>query len=131
MALVLSVISFIVGVIITYLCLNFVQINWGQKPEEAISNYTDFISIMLTFITIVLGSVAIGIGVVGYYTLRNLQKEVLKNAQKTINELMESHKKEINIFIQAELNKGIYSGSNISVNKELTRGFDQTDGEER
>ena len=131
MALVLSIISFIAGVIITYLCLNFVQINWGQKPEEAISNYTDFISIMLTFITIVLGSVAIGIGVVGYYTLRNLQKEVLKNAQKTINELMESHKKEINIFIQAELNKGIYSGSSISVNKELTRDFDQTDGEER
>ena len=60
----------------------------AQESKTAISTYLSFISAMMTAVTAVMATVAIGIGIVAAYTFRELKKEALKATQELVAEAL-------------------------------------------
>ena len=96
MRAVLYVYFFVLGMLVCYLLISTsgsppfeATQNRPEEPAIAMSEYLSFISVMLTTVTVVLASVAIGIGVVAAYTFREIKDEAQKTASKTAREKAE------------------------------------------
>lgn len=59
-----------------------------QEPAIALPTYLGFISAMMTAVTAVLAAVAIGIGVVAFFTFGGIKNEAQKVASERVNELV-------------------------------------------
>lgn len=59
-----------------------------QEPAIALPTYLGFMSVMMTAVTAVLAAVAIGIGVVAFYTFGGIKSEAQKIATERVNELV-------------------------------------------
>lgn len=60
-----------------------------EEPVFAIPTYLSFISAMMTAVTAVLAAVAIGIGVIAAYTIREIKEQAEFIARKTVDKLVE------------------------------------------
>ena len=58
-----------------------------KSPEQSISIYLSFLSVMLTAVTAVLAAVAIGIGIIAAYTFKELKSEARTTSEKTSQEV--------------------------------------------
>ncbi|OWY13517.1 hypothetical protein B6V73_17160 [Thioclava sp. JM3] len=83
------------GVVLCYLLLSLGVLDVvdgvpGTMQEPAISmpTYLGFISVMMTAVTAVLAAVAIGIGVVAFFTFGGIKDEAQKIASKRVNDLV-------------------------------------------
>ena len=59
-----------------------------QEPAIAMPTYLGFMSAMMTAVTAVLAAVAIGIGVVAFFTFGGIKDEAQKIASERVNELV-------------------------------------------
>jgi hypothetical protein len=59
-----------------------------QEPAIAMPTYLGFMSAMMTAVTAVLAAVAIGIGVVAFFTFGGIKDEARKIASERVNELV-------------------------------------------
>ena len=59
-----------------------------QEPAIAMPTYLSFMSAMMTAVTAVLAAVAIGIGVVAFFTFGGIKGEARKIASERVNELV-------------------------------------------
>lgn len=59
-----------------------------QEPAIAMPTYLSFMSVMMTAVTAVLAAVAIGIGVVAFFTFGGIKDEARKIASERVNELV-------------------------------------------
>lgn len=83
------------GVVLCYLLLSLgvVDVVDGmpgsmQEPAIAIPTYLSFVSVMMTAVTAVLAAVAIGIGVVAFFTFGGIKDEAQKIASDRVNKLV-------------------------------------------
>jgi len=59
-----------------------------QEPHIAMPTYLGFMSAMMTAVTAVLAAVAIGIGVVAFFTFGGIKDEAQKIATERVNKLV-------------------------------------------
>lgn len=59
-----------------------------QEPAIAMPTYLGFMSAMMTAVTAVLAAVAIGIGLVAFFTFREIEKKVLDSTGVKVNEML-------------------------------------------
>ncbi|MBM1690699.1 hypothetical protein [Sulfitobacter geojensis] len=59
-----------------------------EEPAIALPTYLGFVSAMMTAVTAVLAAVAIGIGVVAFFTFGGIKSEAQKIASERVNELV-------------------------------------------
>lgn len=124
---------FAVGVWLTYLFVSYSAIHGPHSsqvvesaPELDIS-YADFVSFLLTVVTIVLAMVAVGVGVVAAYTFREIKGDARKAVQKEIaKELQDLPRR-----IQEEVDRVAFRQRRTTSVDELEEGFDPTDIGER
>jgi hypothetical protein len=95
MKVVVYIAVFIGGVVVTYLLVSMGVVDaidgipgTREEPALALPTYLGFVSAMMTAVTAVLASVAIGIGIVAAYTFREIKDEALKSASAKVNELI-------------------------------------------
>lgn len=104
------------------------------EPEISVPTYLSFVSVMMTTVTVVLAAVAIGIGVVAAYTI----KEITESADSTVKvarEKAEASKAEALALVEkalsddsinARLDKIVRANQGPSV-AELEKSFDPED----
>ncbi|WP_269930640.1 hypothetical protein [Aminobacter sp. HY435] len=99
---------FIGGLVVCYLLLSLGVVDAvdglpgpQEEPSLSLPTYLSFLSVMLTAVTAVLAAVAIGIGVVAFYTIPGLKTEATnvaqKAAEKTAREVSEEALAEVKI----------------------------------
>ncbi len=128
-------VSFLAGILVTFIVTKYQIIgpqaaNYAKTNGQLFLTYSDFISIMLTCVTIVLGAVAIGIGIVAFRTVKDMKED----ARAAVRDEMEKEAKSFRIEMQAEIanyRKDIYRGVGASGGGELESDFDPNDTEER
>lgn len=64
-----------------------------EEPMLSLPTYLSFLSVMMTAMTAVLAAVAIGIGVIAFYTFPGLKAEARSVAEKTAAEFSERNTK--------------------------------------
>lgn len=117
-----------------------------QEPVFAIPTYLSFVSVMLTTVTVVLAAVAIGIGVVAAYTVREINDRadsIVKSAHEATEAAAEAAKlaaenlvrqtleRELSEdAINARINKATFRKQNPTV-EELEEKFDPEDDGDR
>ena len=91
---------FIGGLIVGYLMLALGVVDRVDglpgnqtEPEISLPTYLSFVSVMMTTVTAVLAAVAIGIGVVAFYTFPGLKAEARTVAETTAKTVAESSAK--------------------------------------
>lgn len=57
-----------------------------SEPTLSLPTYLSFVSVMMTSVTVVLAAVVIGIGVVAFFTIREIKDEAKKTASKVAKE---------------------------------------------
>lgn len=97
-----------------------------QEPAIALPTYLGFMSAMMTAVTAVLAAVAIGIGLVAFFTFREIEKKVLESTGVKVNEMLGERLSDdvLDKRIQAYSFKRATRG-------ELEEGFDPNDTGER
>ncbi|MGV6838791.1 MAG: hypothetical protein ACWA40_01210 [Planktomarina sp.] len=80
---------FLGGCVIAYLVFTIGGVQPKRIPsgepvsvDISLPTYLSFVSVMLTAVTVVLAALAIGIGVVAFYTVREIKDEAQKTASK-------------------------------------------------
>lgn len=97
-----------------------------QEPAIAMPTYLGFISAMMTAVTAVLAAVAIGIGVVAFFTFSGIKNEAQKIASERVNELV--NKKLSDDAIKARIDEIAFGQG---TRGELDEDFDPDDTGER
>lgn len=89
MRAVLYIASFIGGLVACYLLFSLGIVGQadqdpllGNDPSVTLPTYISFIGVMMTSVTVVLAAVAVGIGVVAFYTIPGLRTEAGTVAKK-------------------------------------------------
>jgi hypothetical protein len=84
---------FVGGLVVCYLLLSLGVVDAIdgipgalEEPALSIPTYLSFVSVLMTAITVVLAAVAIGIGVVAFYTIPGLKAEATTVARKAAEE---------------------------------------------
>ena len=95
-------------------------------PELHIT-YSDFVSILLTLVTIVLAAVAIGIGVIAAYTFR----EIKDDARKAVKIEVEKRLEDLPDTIRGQVNRVAFKSKQTTSIEELEPGFDPSGTGER
>lgn len=73
--------------------------SYAMMPTATLEiTYADFVSVLLTFVTVVLAAVAIGVGVVAAYTIRNLREEAQTKLDKAFKEKVLDLEKKIEVL---------------------------------
>lgn len=94
-----------------------------EEPAIALPTYLGFMSAMMTAVTAVLAAVAIGIGLVAFFTFGGIKGEAQKIASQTVNELV--NEKLSDDAIKARIDEIAFGFG------ELEKGFDPDDRKER
>ncbi len=58
-----------------------------KEPNSNLSTYLSFVSIMMTAVTVVLAAFAITIGVISFYTIKEIKEKAIKMATKTATDV--------------------------------------------
>jgi len=112
------------------------NIEQQEDTSSAMSIYLGFLAVMLTAVTVVLASVAAGIGFFAVFTRREIKKAAQKmaektvaDAEKTVADLLEE--KLSDQAIQDRIDEVAFRGVSKSNMGELEEDFDQNDSSER
>ena len=65
------------------------NIEQQKDPSSAMSIYLGFLAVMLTAVTVVLASVAAGIGFFAVFTRREIKRAAQRMAEKTVSDMLE------------------------------------------
>jgi len=124
MKAVICVACFVGGVVLCYLLVSLGVVDAVdgipstlQEPAIAIPTYLGFISAMMTAVTAVLAALAIGIGLVAFFTFQGIKEEALKKVDEAIKEKLSKK------VVMAQINR-------VALDKtrgELDKDFDQDD----
>ena len=68
--------------------------------------YVDFLTIMLTCVTVILAAVGIGVGVVAAYTITNLKDDAKAEVKKAVDDRMKDVEKKLN-DVEADLEEKV------------------------
>lgn len=103
----------------------------GTKTSitDNLPTYLDFLSVMLTAITVVLTALGIGIGVVAVFTFRDIKAEASKVAEKAVRQRVDvalSDEK-----IRSRIDEIALGNMRPPQGNELERNFDPSDANER
>jgi hypothetical protein len=89
--------TFVGGAIVCYLLVSLGVVDrvdripgTQQEPILSLPTYLSFLSVMMTAVTAVLASVAIGIGIIAAYTFRELKEEARATSEKASREISTS-----------------------------------------
>lgn len=130
------IIIFFLGALLMYIWQNFDEVVGPHAAKRSQTrfkfsiDYSDFISIMLTCVTIVLGAVAIGIGIVAFRTVKDIKNDAKNAVRNEVKKEMELFKTTMDATI-ANYKKDIYQGVGKSGGGELESDFDPSDSSER
>ena len=119
---------FVAGVVVGYLmsALGVVDAVDGlsgnqTEPDISLPTYLSFLSVMMTAVTVVLASLAIGIGVVAAYTFRDMKEEAKKAAAIAIKDALSDE------AISNRINEVAFGKRQTPTVAELEEGFDPDD----
>ena len=97
-----------------------------EEPALSLPTYLSFVSAMMTAVTVVLAALAIGIGVVAFFTFSGLKDEAQKIASQTVDRMV--NEKLSDEAIQSRIDEiALRRGPK----SELEEGFDPDDTSER
>ena len=97
-----------------------------KEPALSLPTYLSFVSAMMTAVTVVLAALAIGIGVVAFFTFSGLKDEAQKIASQTVDRMV--NEKLSDEAIQSRIDEiALRRGPK----SELEEGFDPDDTSER
>ncbi len=74
--------------------------NKGRAPLSVEVTYMDFVSVLLTVLTIVLAALAIGIGFVAFRTIKEIKEDARKIATDTATETMAKLTKDLPVQVE-------------------------------
>lgn len=97
-----------------------------EEPALAMPTYLAFISAMMTAVTVVLTAVAIGIGLVAFFTFGGIKDEAQKIASQKVNDLV--NEKLSDDAIKARIDEIAFQQG---PGDELEEGFDKDDAGDR
>ena len=90
MKFVIGVSCFIAGAVMVYLLVSLGVLDGipgiQVAPASALPVYLNFVSVMMTTVTVILAVLAFGIAVVAAFTFRGIKEEVLRVARAQIDE---------------------------------------------
>ncbi len=132
---------FVSGIIACYLFLSLgvVDVIDGlpgteKEPLLSLPTYLNFVSVMLTSVTVVLAGLAIGIGVIAAYTIRDIKDDARRSAENIAQELVSKalSKEKIELLISKVAFGDIFGGiENESENKLDANDEDERDKDQR
>lgn len=91
-------------------------------------SYTDFLSVMLTVVTIVLAALAIGVGLVAFRTVREIKSDARSAVKSEVDEAMKGIKARIDETVAQMMFR---TGHGAGEQGELEPEFDPTDSGDR
>ena len=128
------VLMFLSGVGLTYFFISYDVINGPSALPSAATgpvlniSYADFVSIMLTAVTIVLAAVAVAVGIVAFRTVREIKSDARSAVKKEVEDSMQ----DVSNRIEETVAQIMYRTGNKSGQEgELEREFDPVDSGER
>lgn len=82
-------------IVVSYDAFNLPDASADAPLASLNVSYTDFVTIMLTCVTVVLAAVGIGVGVVAAYTITNLKEDARAGVDEAVETRMKDVKKKL------------------------------------
>jgi len=127
--------TFIGGLIASYLLLSLGVVDAAdglpgtlEEPALSLPTYLNFVSVMMTSVTVVLAALAIGIGIIAAYTFREIKDEAQKTASATAKDVADDALSEVKV---RQMVFELYAKAEKERETQAEWGVDPSDTEER